>query len=112
MKVKNLLISSILKKMLKQELTDEDRGGMLFGPPIYNDPDIKTGIGSFMFNPFYKQKDPMKQIFRERTDTGMTIQHNPLAPKPGFAPGYYPWAGGVVLDKNRVIPMPEVDPWY
>ncbi|MFO7734613.1 MAG: hypothetical protein R6W70_00185, partial [bacterium] len=82
MKVKNLLISSILKKMLKQELTDEDRMSV-YGGPVVNDPDIKTGPGSFMFNPFHKQKDPMKQIFRERTDTGMTIQHNPLAPKPG-----------------------------
>ncbi|MFO7736344.1 MAG: hypothetical protein R6W70_09060, partial [bacterium] len=93
------------------ELTDEDRMSV-YGGPVVNDPDIKTGPGSFMFNPFHKQKDPMKQIFRERTDTGMTIQHNPLAPKPGFAPGYKSWAGGFVLGENRVIIMPEVDPYF
>ncbi len=112
-KMQTFFAKQLLKKMLKQkELTDEDRSEMLFGPPIYNDPDIKTGPGSFMFNPLYKSKDPMKQIFTERTDTGMTIQHNPLAPKPGFAPGYKSWAGGFVLGENRVIIMPEVDPYF
>jgi len=77
------------------------------GPVIKYDDD--NGRKVFMFNPYYREKDPLKTIFFEGNDgSGRTmIYRNPFAP--GAEYGYDSTTYEKFQQKGFI--QPEVDPW-
>jgi len=105
----SILIENALRKMLK---LGEEKSIYEEGPVIEFESESPSGSPRkiFIFNPFYRGKDPMEEIiWRIKTDSGMWgFVRNP------FAPGGDHDLGTTTYEKIRQkgFVQPEVDPYW
>jgi hypothetical protein len=107
--VQTVLISNLLQNMLR---VGENKSIYEEGPVIEFESEGPSGSPRkiFIFNPFYRGKDPMEEIiWKIRTDSGMWgFVRNP------FAPGGDHDLGTTTYEKIRQkgFVQPEVDPYW
>ena len=104
--IQTFFMNQLLKKMLKgekkrfQEIMEEE------GPVIkYDD----NGRKVFIFNPYYRGKDPMKEVIwrHQNSDGTWGFIRNPFAP--GGAPT---WSNTYEKFQQSGFIQPEVDPYW
>jgi len=107
--VQNYLMNNILKDMLKLKTEEEGKGRNSLeklGPVIKHD---DNGRRVFIFNPYYRGKDPMEEVlWRIKTDSGTWgFIRNPFAPGDART-----WSNTYEKFQQSGFIQPEVDPYW
>ena len=105
------LVHKILSKILEQMLSKEVKTIYEEGPFIEYEEGGEAGMTKKVYirNPYYRGKDPMKEIIwkRKNADGTWGFVRNP------FAPGGAPlWSNTYEMFEHKGFFQPEVDPYW